>query len=149
MTLKILQGEMIAAMKAKNKLRKDTVSSLVSAVKKAGIDNQCREDIPEDLVNATILKEQKTMQEMIDTCPADRPETLAEYQAKLEIIKEFAPKIISNPEEIKAFIKVACMAKGVELTKANKGAVMKYIMPLAKGKYDMKVVNQCVSEVLK
>ena len=39
MTLEILQKEMIMAMKNKDKERKDTISSLVQAVKKFGIDN--------------------------------------------------------------------------------------------------------------
>lgn len=47
MELAILQKDMIAAMKAKDKPRKDAISALVSAVKKAGIDAGCREDIPE------------------------------------------------------------------------------------------------------
>ena len=36
MKLKELQGAMIAAMKAKDKFRKDAISALVSAVKKKG-----------------------------------------------------------------------------------------------------------------
>ena len=43
-----LQAAMIAAMKAKDKERKDSISMLVSAAKKAAIDAGCREDIPED-----------------------------------------------------------------------------------------------------
>ena len=50
MKLKDLQDAMIAAMKAKDKPRKDSISALVSAVKKAGIDAGCRDDIPEDMV---------------------------------------------------------------------------------------------------
>ena len=59
MNLETLQKDMIAAMKAKEKLKKETISSLISAVKKAGIDNGDRENIPEELVNQTILKEVK------------------------------------------------------------------------------------------
>ena len=47
MDIKTLQQDMIAAMKAKDKARKDAISALVSAVKKAAIDEGCREDIPE------------------------------------------------------------------------------------------------------
>ena len=57
MELKELQAAMIAAMKARDKERKDSISVLVSAAKKLGIDNGCREDIPEDMVNQAILKE--------------------------------------------------------------------------------------------
>ena len=54
MTLEALRKDMVAAMKAKDKTTKDAVSSLVSAVKKAAIDEGCREDVPEALVDSVI-----------------------------------------------------------------------------------------------
>ena len=140
MTLEILQKEMIAAMKAKNKVRKDTISSIVSAVKKAAIDNKCKDNITEELVNTVILKEQKTMQEMIDTCPADRTDLLTEYKEKMTIITEFAPKLLTDPDEIKIFIEKT----GIELVKANRGQIMKAL----KGKADMKIANGVVGGML-
>ena len=47
MQFKQLQEDMIAAMKARDKSRKDAISVLVSAAKKAAIDEGCREDIRE------------------------------------------------------------------------------------------------------
>lgn len=44
MQIEQLQKEMIAAMKAKDKPRKDAISSLVSAVKKTAIDEGCRDE---------------------------------------------------------------------------------------------------------
>ena len=61
MKLEELQKAMIEAMKAKDKARKESISVLVSAVKKAGIDAGCREDIPEEMVNQAVLKEIKTV----------------------------------------------------------------------------------------
>lgn len=140
MTLETLQKEMIAAMKAKNKVRKDTISSIVSAVKKAAIDNKCKDNITEELVNTVILKEQKTMQEMIDTCPANRTDLLTEYKEKMAIITEFAPKLLTDPDEIKTFIEET----GIELIKANRGQIMKAL----KGKADMKIANGVVGGML-
>ena len=140
MTLETLQKEMIAAMKAKNKVRKDTISSIVSAVKKAAIDNKCKDNITEELVNTVILKEQKTMQEMIDTCPADRIDLLTEYKEKMTIITEFAPKLLTDSDEIKTFIEET----GIELIKANRGQIMKAL----KGKADMKIANGVVGGML-
>ena len=140
MTLETLQKEMIAAMKAKNKVRKDTISSIVSAVKKAAIDNKCKDNITEELVDTVILKEQKTMQEMIDTCPADRTDLLTEYKEKMTIITEFAPKLLTDPDEIKTFIEET----GIELIKANRGQIMKAL----KGKADMKIANGVVGGML-
>ena len=65
MKLKELQDAMIAAMKAKDKFRKDAISALVSAVKKKGIDNGCRDNIPDEMANEAILKEIKSVKEQI------------------------------------------------------------------------------------
>lgn len=148
MTLEVLQKEMIAALKAGDKFRKEVVAGLVDAVKKAGIDKQCRDNIPESLVNTVLQKEQKTMQEMIDTCPADRVETLALYKSKMEIIKEFAPQLLTDPNEIKEKVLALLASAGLEATKENKGQVMKTVMPAFKGNADMGIVNKVISEVL-
>lgn len=141
MTLETLQKEMISAMKSKNKLRKDTISALIQAVKKYGIDNGCKDNMTEEMISTVLLKEQKTMQEMIDTCPADRIETLSEYNQKMEVIKEFAPQLITDPAEVETFIN----SLGIEITKQNRGQLMKAL----KGKVDMKVANMIISKRLK
>ena len=103
MEMQTLQKDMIAAMKAKNKVRKDAISSLVSAVKKAAIDEGCRDDIKPELVDRVILKELKSVKEQVDTCPADRTDLKEEYQARYDIISEYAPKLLSA-EEVKAIL---------------------------------------------
>ena len=103
MTLEQLQASMIEAMKAKDKFRKDAIAALVSAVKKAGIDAGCRDNIPEEMANQAILKELKAVKEQMDTCPADRTELLAEYTKRYEIMSEFAPKLLSA-EEVTVFV---------------------------------------------
>lgn len=89
-----LQKEMIAAMKAKDKTKKDALSSLIAAVKKVAIDDGVRENIPEELVNRVILKEVKSLQEQVDTCPKERTDLLEEYAAKLSIVKTYAPEMM-------------------------------------------------------
>ena len=61
MQFKQLQDDMIAAMKARDKVRKDAISTLVSAAKKVAIDEGCRDDIREELVDRVILKEIKSV----------------------------------------------------------------------------------------
>lgn len=143
MKLKELQDAMIAAMKAKDKFRKDAIASLVSAVKKAGIDAGCRENIPDEMANQAILKELKSVKEQIDTCPADRAELLEEYKQRYEIMSEFAPKLLSA-EEVKAILqeKFADL-----LATKDKGQIMKAVMAELKGKADGKVINQMVAEL--
>lgn len=141
MDIKTLQQDMIAAMKAKDKARKDAISALVSAVKKVAIDEGCREDIPESLVDRVILKELKTVKEQIDTCPAERTDLLEEYRFRHDVMKAYAPEMMSA-EEVEAYIKEKFAE--VVATK-NKGQIMKAVMAELKGKADGKVINQVVA----
>lgn len=149
MKLETLQAAMIAAMKNKDKERKDTLSSLIGAVKKTAIDKLCKDNITEDLVGEVILKEKKTVQEMIDTCPVERTDLLKQYTERLRVIDEFAPVLMTDEEEIKNAITTLLSDNQIEVTKANKGQIMKTIMPVMKGKADMKIVNKVIEEMLK
>lgn len=143
MQIETLQKDMIAAMKAKEKSRKDAISSLISAVKKVAIDEGCREDIQEELVDRVILKELKTVKEQIDSCPADRTDLMEEYKLRYDVISEYAPKLLSE-EEVEQILK----EKFAEvLASGNKGQVMKAVMPELKGKADGKVINQVVAKL--
>lgn len=148
MTLEILQAEMIAAMKNRDKDRKETISSLVSAIKKTAIDKMCKDSITEELVDSVILKEKKTVQEMIDTCPASREDLMEQYKFKMAVINEFAPSLITNTEEIANKITKILTTSDIEISTKNKGVIMKTIIPEFKGKADMKIVNNVVSELL-
>ena len=143
MDIELLRKDMVAAMKAKDKPRKEAISSLVSAVKKAAIDEGCRDDIPSELADRVILKELKTVKEQIDTCPESRADLKAEYQFRYDVISEYAPKLMS-PEEVKAYLtgKFADL-----LATKNKGQIMKAVMSELKGKADGKVINQVVGEL--
>ena len=66
MTVEALRKDMVAAMKAKDKVTKEAVSALIAAVKKAAIDEGCRDDIKGELVDKVILKELKSVKEQID-----------------------------------------------------------------------------------
>ena len=139
MELETLRSDMIAAMKAKDKARKEAISSLISAAKKVAIDEGCRDDIKPELVDRVILKELKTVKEQIDTCPASREDLKAEYQFRYDVISEYAPKQMSADE-----VKFADV-----LATKSKGAIMKAVMADMKGKADGKVINQTVAELCK
>ena len=149
MTLEQLQKDMIQAMKDKNPVKKEALSSAIGAIKNAAIAKKCKDNVPEELVNEVLLKEKKTLQEQIDTCPADRFSTLALYKSKLQWIESYCPKLLDDPEEIKNIILSELAAAGIDLVKSNKGIIMKTLVPILKGKADMKIVNQIITEELK
>lgn len=147
MTLDKLQSEMIRAMKNGDKFRKNVISNLIGDVKKVAIDKKCKDNITEEFVDEVLLKCKKTAQEMIDTCPADRVETLAEYVKQFDIIDEFAPKLMTDEEEIRRAI-LDVINGEMALIKANRGKIMKMVSPVLKGKADMGIVSRVVGEIL-
>ena len=147
MTLIKLQHEKVLAMKNKDVIRKNALNAMIDACQKASITPKGRIEITEDLVNEVLIKYQKTIQEMIDTCPPDREDLLTAYKAEMEVVKEFAPQLMTDKTEIELTIKDIVNGE-IELVKANRGKIMKMISPILKGKADMRIVNEVVGEML-
>lgn len=146
MKLETIQESIKMAMKTHATLEVETLRSVVAAVKKAAIDRQC--EITEKLVDEMLLKEVKIIKEQIETCPATRPEMLEEYEHRLMIVENFAPKLVTDPIEITAMVEATLVKAGVDIETANKGQVMKAIMPVLKSKVDMKIANQVITRLL-
>lgn len=141
MTLKELQNEMAAALKAGQKERRVVLSTLVAACNNASITPKGRVEVTEDIVNAVLTKEAKIVKEQIDTCPSSRADLLEQYKNKLAIIEEFAPKQITDEATIRNMIKEIC----ADINPAAR----KIIMPqMKKAGADMAVVNKVFAEML-
>lgn len=149
MILEELQKDKIQAMKYGNGFRKQVLTDMIDAIQKAAITPKGRVEITDELAVEVLIKYQKTVQEMIDTCPESRAETLAEYKGQMEIVKEYAPQLITDEDFIRTSIKVNLETAGIEIDKKNRGQIMKLIMPMYKGKADMKVVNKVIGDMLK
>ena len=144
MTIEKLEMESLVALKNKDTFRRNVISQMIAQIKRAAIDKGCRDNITEDFVNAEILKIQKQMADTLSTCPANRTDLLEKYQAEEKIIVEFAPQVISDPDEIKEII----MFSGIALEKKNMGAVMKFLKSEYNGRMDMGVASKVLKELL-
>lgn len=145
--IEVVRAAMIEAMKAKDKERKDSLSMLLSSLKNAEIDK--REPLTEEEENAVVKKEIRQTQETFDTAPADREDIRQEAAARLAVFKDFAPEDMSV-EQITAVIKEVLAELGIEKpTPADKGKIMKVLMPKVKGKADGKMVNETLAELSK
>ncbi|HJC65222.1 MAG: GatB/YqeY domain-containing protein [Lachnospiraceae bacterium] len=142
-----VRAAMVEAMKAKDKERKDSLSMLLSALKNAQIDK--REELTEAEENAVVKKEIKQTQETYDLAPADRQDIRDEAAARIAVYKEFAPEDMSV-EQIREVIGQVLAKLGIETpSPKDKGAIMKVLMPLVKGKADGKVVNETLAQMMK
>lgn len=143
----VIRAAMVEAMKAKDKARKDSLSMLLSALKNMEIDK--RAPLTEEEENAIVKKEIKQCQETFDTAPADRTEIREEAAARIAVYKDFAPEDMSV-EQIKEIIQSVLAELEIETpAPADKGRIMKVLMPKVKGKADGKVVNETLAAMFR
>jgi uncharacterized protein YqeY len=146
-----IKADMTSALKNGDKLRRLTLADMVATIDKAATSGKMRVEITDAFVDEVLLKYKKTVQEMVDTCPDTEKyaEKKAEYLMKLTIAAEYAPKVIDDSCEIEKLILNFACENNLTLTKSNKGAIMKAIMPFLKqNNCDMKVANGVLNKVI-
>ena len=125
-----IRGEMVKAMKAKDKARKDVLSLLLAELKNVEINN--RTPLTDEEGNQVILKQIKQLKETLS----------------LNVLEEYAPKMMDE-SEIKAVIEETLKELSIETpTAQDKGKIMKVLMPKVKGKADGKLVNQVLGSMM-
>ena len=138
-----IRSAMVAAMKAGEKEKKETLSMLLAALKNKQIDK--RADLTEEEEIQVIMKEIKQTKETLEMTPA----IIEECNRRLTVLEAYAPKMMGE-DEIKAIIEGVLSELGIENpTGKDKGNIMKHLMPKVKGKADGKLVNDLVSTYFK
>ena len=141
-----VRAAMIAAMKAKDKDTKESLSVLLGALKNKAIDK--RADLTEEEEIQVVLKEIKQTKETLEMTPADRTDIIEECKKRIAVLEQYAPKMMDE-EEIKAIINETLAEVGIEApTAKDKGKIMKVLMPKVKGKADGKLVNDIFTTFL-
>ena len=150
MTYNELQNAKVAAMKSGDKVRIKVLNDIIVLVQKEQTKGKTKIEATDDMVAQCATKAQKTLEEMVATCPDSGAyaERKADYLAQLAVVKEYAPQMITDAEEIKNLILDILSNNEIELVKKNKGLVMKAAMPILKGKVDMAIANQVIGDLL-
>ena len=80
--------------------------------------------------------------------PADREDIIKECTERLNVLNEYAPKMMDEAE-IREVIKAVLSETGIDApTAKDKGKIMKVLMPKVKGKADGKLVNDIFTTFL-
>ena len=141
-----VRSAMVAAMKAKDKDTKETLSALLAALKNKAIDK--RADLTEEEEVQVILKEIKQTKETLEMTPADRTDIIEECEKRIAVLEQYAPKMMDE-SEIKEVITGVLSGLGIDApTPKDKGRIMKELMPKVKGKADGKLVNDILTGMM-
>ena len=133
------------ALKARDSVRKSTISLVRAAIKKYEIDN--RTELDEQGIIGILTKEVKTRKDALsDFEKAGRTDLIDSYSKEIEVLKEYLPEQLSE-DELRKIILETKAELGVE-GKAGMGRLMGAVMPKVKGLADGGDVKKIVMEVL-
>jgi uncharacterized protein YqeY len=149
MTLKErLNADFKEAMKAKDKVRKDTISFVRAAIKQVEVDT--REEVDDQGVASILAKQVKMRKDAIKDFEAGgRDDMVQEYLAEVEILMEYMPQQLTD-EELTAIVKETAEDLGIEegSGKASMGKLMGPVMGKVKGLADGNDVKNIVLKFL-
>ena len=140
-----INAEMIAAAKAKDKIRLSALRMLKTALHNKEIDLMRPLNEAEILqVLSAIVKQRKDSIEQFTQ--GGRVDLVEKETAELKVIQEFLPAQMSD-EEVEAIIQKTIRECGASSVK-DMGKVMKLLMPQLTGKADGKTVGEKVKALL-
>ncbi|MDQ6930023.1 MAG: GatB/YqeY domain-containing protein [Candidatus Eremiobacteraeota bacterium] len=139
-----IQAEMVAAMKARDQVRVDTLRSALSGFtykrSEAGKDLSDADEL--DVVRRQVKQRNDSIAEY---SKAKREDLAQREQRERDILMVYLPAQ-KSPDEIRQIVKAGIA--GIPAEGRNQGAVMKAVMPLLKGNADGNLVRQIVTEEL-
>ena len=140
-----LEGDVKAAMLAKNEVVRDTLRLLPAEFKR--LEVQEGKTLTPEIEQDVLLKAAKQRQQSIDEYDkAARADLSAKEKAELAVIQGYLPKAMSEAEA-KAAIQSIAKELGLS-SKKDMGTVMKAAMAKHKGQLDGKLAQKVLGEIL-
>ncbi len=147
MTLKEqLMADFKEAMKAKDDVRKNTISFARAAVKQYEVDN--REELDDEGIIKILAKQVKMRKDALaDFEKAGRTDLADDYKAEIEILEKYLPEQMSK-EEILKIVQATKEELGLEGTKKEMGKFMGTVMKKVGGNADGNTVREVIQGFL-
>jgi uncharacterized protein len=137
------KAAMKAALKAGDKVRLDTVRSVLAAIQYEEMERKV-DNLTDEQITAIVQRESKKRREELEFAEqAKRPELKDKFLAEIKILEEFLPKQLSAPELETIITGLKTNTPGL-----NVGAAMKLLKETYAGQYDGKLASEVVKRVL-
>ena len=141
-----LMSDFKDAMKAKDEVRKNTISFARAAVKQYEIDN--RKELDDEGIVAILAKQVKMRKDALsDFEKAGRMDLADAYKQEIEVLQKYLPTQLSA-DEIRDIVKATAAELGIEGGKQNMGKLMGAVMGKVKGVADGNDVRKVIEEFL-
>ena len=141
-----LMSDFKDAMKAKDEVRKNTISFARAAVKQYEIDN--RKELDDEGIIAILAKQVKMRKDALsDFEKAGRVDLADAYKQEIEVLQKYLPAQL-GADEIRDIVKATAAELGIEGGKQNMGKLMGAVMGKVTGVADGNDVRKVIEEFL-
>lgn len=141
-----LMSDFKDAMKAKDEVRKNTISFARAAVKQYEIDN--RKELDDEGIVAILAKQVKMRKDALsDFEKAGRMDLADAYKQEIEVLQKYLPAQL-GADEIRDIVKATAADLGIEGGRQNMGKLMGAVMGKVKGVADGNDVRKVIEEFL-
>ncbi len=138
-----LQGHLKEALKARNKVRLDTIRSVLSAIQYESMEKKV-EALPDDLCLAIVQRAIKKRREEVEFAVQAKREDLKEkLSVEIATLEEFLPKQLTTPELEKLIVELKANDPAL-----NMSGAMKLLKEKFAGQYDGKAASEIAKRVL-
>ena len=141
-----LSADFKEALKAHDKVRRDTISFARAAIKQYEIDNST--ELDDEGIIGILTKQVKIRKDALsDFEKAGRNDLIESYTNEIKVLQEYLPKPFSE-EELRKIILDTKEELGIGEGKAGMGKLKGAVMPKVKGRADGGDVKKIVMSVL-
>ena len=139
MTIEMLEQERNLARKVGNSERLLLLNDIIAKARAKETAGKKKIELTEQLVNDTLVEYRKMLLDGIKQMPDEHPMSTT-YKIQMAILSEFCPAVLEDEVQIENLIVKTLYANNVEVSRKNKGKMMKVLMPALRAQYaDMDV----------
>ena len=140
-----LADDLKAAMKEKDKIRKDAVQMVRAAILQVEKDQKITLD-DTGVIEVVVRELKKRKDSLSDFEKGGRQDLIDSTTREIEVLSKYLPEQLSD-EALEQIVRESIVEAGAQTIK-DMGKVMKVILPKVKGKADGSKVNALVKKIL-
>ena len=150
MTIEMLEQERNLARKVGNSERLLLLNDIIAKARAKETAGKKKIELTEQLVNDTLVEYRKMLKDGIKQMPESHSVRVM-YEGQLVILEEFCPAVLEDEIQIENLIVKTLYANNVEVSRKNKGKMMKVLMPALRAQYAdmdvaMPIINFMISQ---
>ena len=149
MTIEMLEQERNLARKNGNSERLLVLNDIIAKARAKETAGKKKIELTEQLVNDTLVEYRKMLKDGIKQMPEGHVVRVM-YEGQLKILSEFCPAVLEDEIQIENLIVKTLYANNVEVSRKNKGKMMKVLMPALRAQYaDMDIAMPIIEFMIK